>query len=78
MTPKSFDAETSREMTGDTRARSIEAKARADADAGRFDPPTVGEFKTYWGQCQETFALVVYESQHKKRLERIARKAERP
>jgi hypothetical protein len=76
MTPRSFDAETSREVTGDERSRGIEAKARADADLGVFDPPKVGEFKTYWGQCQESFALVVYESQYAKRIARNARKAD--
>lgn len=75
MTPKSFDAETSREMVGDERARTIETKARADADAGVYDPPAAAEALSFWGQYQEEFARVVYSAQYKKRIDRNARKA---
>lgn len=73
MTPRSFDQETCREMVGDERARAIEAKAREDADSGRYSPPAKAA-TSYWGQCQEDFASLVYGHQFKSRLERNARK----
>lgn len=74
MTPKSFDPTTSREMVGDDRARVIEAKARADADAGRYEPPEASG-STYWARCQDEFATFVYIDQHRRRAARNARKA---
>lgn len=74
MTPGSFDPVTSREMVGDQRSRSIEAKARADADAGRFDPPAYSENASYWGQAQDEFARRVYIQQHERRTARNLRK----
>ena len=73
MTPLSFDAETAREVTGDTRSRTIETKARADADAGTFNPPQQPA-TSYWGQVQAHMATVVYAEQHQKRIERNKRK----
>lgn len=74
MTPFSFDHATAREITGDDQARHIEAKARQDADAGAFDPPTLtGE--SYWSQVQSQMCIVVYRVQHQKRLERNLRKS---
>lgn len=74
MIPGSFDAATSREMVGDERARSIEQKARQDADAGVYDPPN-SKATTYWGMAQEDFATMVYATQYKRRMERIVRTA---
>lgn len=74
MTPKSFDPATSREMVGDERVRTIEARARSDADADIFAPPKP-QGTTYWGQCQDEFAHRVYIAQHHKRVARIIRKA---
>ncbi len=73
MTPRSFDAETAREVTGDTEARAIEAKARADADAQTFDPPAVDGF-TYWDQVQAQMRAIVYREQYTKRAARNERK----
>lgn len=76
MTPLSFDLATAREVTKDARVRSIEAKARLDADAGVFDPPadwpTVA---SYWGKVQHSLELIVYAQQYKKRSERNQRKS---
>lgn len=72
MTPNSFDPATSREMTGDDRARTIEAKARADADKGTFDPPAHGD-GSYWAQCQAAFERQVYTAQFHKRTLRNER-----
>ena len=74
MKPLHFDATTAREIVGDAQARSIEAKARADADAHVFAPP-VAEAKTYWGQVQGQMREIVYAEQYAKRLARNARKA---
>ena len=76
MSPGSFDAETAREIVGDSRARVIESEARADADAGVFKP--LGQWSgaaTYWAHVQAEMERVVYTAQHAKRLERIKRKA---
>lgn len=79
MTPGSFDPETSREMTGDARARKLEAHGRALADAGKpFEPyprPDGREPKTYWDQARAEFEYVVAKAAYQKRLDRIARKA---
>lgn len=76
MTPRSFDAITSREMTGDGQARGIEAKARADADRGQYDPPPRHEpGNSYWADCQLEFKFQTYFAQYSKRLARNQRKA---
>lgn len=74
MTPGSFDTITIREITGDELARTIEAKARTDADAETFDPPVVDE-STYWEMVQKEMRAVIYREQYTKRLARNARKA---
>lgn len=76
MKPGSFDIDTAKELVGDERMRPIEAKARTDADAGRFDPPA-SIAKTYWGGVQDETARRVYISAHHKRMERAQRMAER-
>jgi hypothetical protein len=75
MTPGSFDAETSREMVGDERARKLEEKARTDADDKRYDPPLGIVGSTYWSNCMTEFARVTYITQWRKRTERNQRKA---
>ena len=75
--PLSFDHETAREMTGDGQARTLEAKARADADAGTFDYRSAGLGGTYWAQVQESMHLKVYLEQFNKRKARNERKAAR-
>lgn len=77
MTPQSFEISTSKEITGDARCRSIESKARLDADAGNYDPPKITTPSSYWAKAQEDFEVVVYFSQYKKRIDRNLRKAER-
>jgi hypothetical protein len=77
MTPNSFDVSTSKEITGDARCRSIESKARLDADAGNYDPPKISNSSSYWAKAQEDFEVIVYFSQYQKRLDRNLRKAER-
>jgi len=73
VTPESFDLTTAREVVGDSLARTIEAKARQDADAQNFDPPTPSE-ATYWDRALKEFETVVYREQYAKRLARNARK----
>lgn len=73
MTPLSFDPATARQITGDAQARTIEAKARADADAQSFDPPKITA-ATYWGQVQDQMAAVVYREQYTRRKARNERK----
>jgi len=75
MSPLSFDPVTARVVVGDAEARVIEAKARADADAERFDPPRMATGGTYWEGAQSQMAAVVYREQFTKRRARIERKA---
>ena len=76
MTPKSFDSETSREVVGDAKARSIEEKARKDADLGvdGYAPPN-GVATSWWGDRQIEFERSIYLAQFKKRIERNQRKS---
>ena len=73
MTPLSFDAQTAREIVGDAEARVIEAKARADADAGGWDAPKV-DGVTYWSKVQAQMSVIVYREQFFKRKARNERK----
>lgn len=73
MTPGSFDPATAREVIGDGFSRTIEAKARADADAGIFDPPSA-EGATYWDAAQKHMQASIYCEQHAKRMARNERK----
>jgi hypothetical protein len=73
MTPKSFDIDTAKEMLGDVRMRSVEAKARQDADNGAMDEPERAN-GTYWSRAQAEMVYTVYMTAHRKRLERIDRK----
>jgi hypothetical protein len=69
----SFDCKTARDVVGDESARRIEAKARADADAGVFQiPPFEGD--TYWDQLRSEMARIVYREQYTKRLLRNERR----
>ena len=74
MTPGSFDATTAREVVGDSHARVIEAKARADADAGAFDPPARAD-GTYMARWQAEMRRAVYLAQYSKRKARNERVA---
>ena len=76
MTPKSFDIDTAKEIVGDARMRTIEAKARQDADNGIMDAPTDVE-GTYWDVVRSDMEYVVYITAHHKRLERIQRMKEK-
>lgn len=73
MTPGSFDHQTARQITGDAESRTIEAKARQDADAKTWEPPSLGG-ETYWGQVQAEMRLAVYREQWSKRNDRNERK----
>ena len=75
MTPKSFDVDTCKEVIGDERMRTIEAKARQDADNGileKFQPA-----EAYWDKVRSIMEHVIYTTAHKKRMERVARMKER-
>ena len=72
--PLSFDASTAREITGDAQARLVEEKARSDADADKFDPPS-SHGQTYWDQVRSEMLCVVYREQFTKRRARNLRKA---
>jgi len=76
MTPQSFDIDTAKEIVGDTRMRTIEAKARQDADSGIMDKPARAA-GTYWDVIRSDMEYVVYITAHHKRLERIQRMKER-
>jgi hypothetical protein len=76
MTPQSFDIDTAKEIVGDARMRTIEAKARQDADSGIMDKPARAE-GTYWDVIRSDMEYVVYTTAHHKRLERIQRMKER-
>lgn len=69
----SFDPTTAREITGDAFSRTIETKARQDADVGNFDPPSVYG-STYWENVQNEMRVVIYREQYTKRIARNARK----
>jgi len=71
--PKSFDIDTAKEMLGDSRMRVVEAKARADADAGISDSPKRDNSASYWDRVMNDMEFVVYVTTHHKRLERIER-----
>lgn len=77
MTPRSFDSVTAREMLGDILARTIEAKARKDADAGKdaFAPPKGPITGNFLADARIDFERAIYLHQFKKRLERNERKA---
>jgi hypothetical protein len=63
--PGSFERETSRGMVGHERAEQIEAKARADAQAGNYAPPPFEpEGASYWACRQAEFARCVYDFQY--------------
>lgn len=81
MTPGSFDPVTCRALVGDERARTLEAKARADADSAELDapenayrPPETHD-ETYWGQVIGECALRTYMHAFYTRIERRRRKA---
>jgi hypothetical protein len=76
MTPKSFDIDTAKEIVGDARMRTIEAKARQDADNNIMDKPVIAE-GNYWDGVQSSMEYVVYITAHHKRMERIQRMKER-
>jgi hypothetical protein len=76
MTPKSFDIATAKTLVGDSRMRTIESKARADADAGSHDAPAKAG-GSYWDAVISEMEYVVYAEAHAKRLQRIQRMQER-
>jgi hypothetical protein len=76
MTPQSFDIDTAKEIVGDARMRTIEAKARQDADSGIMDKPARAE-GTYWDVIRSDMEYIVYTTAHHKRLERLQRMKER-
>ena len=76
MTPKSFDIDTCKEVVGDARMRTIEAKARQDADNGVMDVPAIAK-GTYWDVVYSVMEAVVYTTAHEKRLARIQRMKEK-
>lgn len=73
---KSFDIDTAKEVVGDARVRNIEAKARADAEAGKRDAP-IRVKGTYWDGIQSDMEFIVYITAHQKRLDRMERINER-
>ncbi len=77
MTPGSFDLATAREIVGDEQARRIEAKARADAEAGDYRPPADAGV-SYWSQVRAQMDEIVYHNQYAKRRARIERKGAKP
>jgi hypothetical protein len=76
MTPNSFDIDTCKEVVGDARMRTLEAKARQDADNGIMDKPARAE-GTYWDVVRSDMEYIVYITAHHKRLERQQRMKEK-
>ena len=76
MKPKSFDIDTAKEIVGDERMRTIETKARQDADNGVMDKPARAA-GNYWDGIRSDMEYIVYITAHHKRMERIARIKER-
>ena len=72
MLAKSFDIDTAKEIVGDQRMRSIEAQARNDANAGKYEPPPCGS-GSYWSQVSSEMDYLVYINAHQKRVERMKR-----
>ncbi len=72
MIPKSFDIDTCKEVIGDERMRTIEAKARQDADNGVMDKPARAA-GNYWDGIRSDMEYIVYITAHHKRLERQQR-----
>ena len=70
--PGGFDYETAREVIGDDVARSVEKKARQDADVSHFDPPLTTN-RTYWDSVRSEMFFVVYKEQYERRAARMAR-----
>ena len=73
MIPGGFDPITAREIIGDELARTIETKARQDADTENFDPPAI-DGSTYWGNVQKEMRVVIYREQYARRITRNIRK----
>jgi hypothetical protein len=73
MIAKSFDDSTCREVTGDGRSKSIEEKARKDAETANYDPPKISKTGSYWSEVTETMEMYVYIAAYKKRVARIER-----
>lgn len=76
MRPLSFDIDTAKEIVGDARMRTIEAKARQDADNRKMDAPEV-EGQSYWERVNAGMEYVVYAEAFNKRMARIHRMKER-
>lgn len=74
MTPKSFDIDTCKEFIGDAGTRTIEAKARKDAEAGVYEPPAEGT-GSHMSKVRSEMEYRIYVYAHHKRLERLARMA---
>lgn len=80
MTPGSFDAVTARELTGDARARHIEAQAREHADAADLDSPGATyapprcDGTTYWDGVRACADHATYHEAFQRRIERRRRK----
>ena len=72
MKPKSFDIDTAKEIFGDSRMRTIEEKARHDADSGIMDAPKQVK-GTYWDGIQSDMDYIVYIHAHHKRTQRMQR-----
>ena len=76
MTPRSFDIDTCKEVVGDARMRTIEAKARQDADNGAMDAPAIAK-RTYWDVVESIMEITIYVAAYEKRVARIQRMKER-
>lgn len=76
MTPRSFDIDTCKEVVGDARMRTIEAKARQDADNGAMDAPAISK-RTYWDVVESIMEITIYIAAYEKRVARIQRMKER-
>lgn len=79
MKPHSFDIDTAKEYTGDSRMRAIEAKARTDADADTYSPPhgLAAVFATHSAGVSAQMDDTVYFNAFSKRKARAQRMAER-
>lgn len=72
MMPLAFTLENAVEIVPDEQRRALGERARADASAGTFRPPT-GVPCTYWGMVVLEHECIVYVDAYRKRTERLAR-----
>lgn len=73
MKAQSFDLITCRDCVGDERSRTLESKARKDAERNVYEPPHKQLAETYWDAVRDSMELLVYRAAFQRRKERLER-----